>query len=85
MKYKKKPIVIDAIQYTGDNKCEIMNFTEGQALKNTGYDHLIILTIEGNHKADVGDWIIKGIRGEFYPCKPDIFEMTYEVVHVPDA
>jgi len=78
MKYRKKPIVIDAIQYTGDNKHEIINFTEGQALTNTGYSYLTIPTLEGNNKADVGDWIIKGIKGEFYPCKPDIFTLTYE-------
>ena len=82
MKYRKKPIVIDAIQYTGDNKREIINFTEGQTLINTGYSYLTIPTLEGNHKADVGDWIIKGIKGEFYPCKPDIFALTYE--HILD-
>jgi len=85
MKYQKRPLVIEAIQYTGDNKREIINFTDGQASTNTGYNHLTIPTLEGYYKADVGDWIIKGIKGEFYPCKPDIFEMTYEVVHVPDA
>lgn len=79
-KYKKKPIVVEAIQYTGGNKKEIIDFTEGKATTNTCYSHLTIPTLEGDHKADVGDWVIKGIRGEFYPCKPDIFDATYELV-----
>ena len=79
-KYRKKPIVIDAIKYDGDNFNEIVyNFPEitcglwkGKALD--------IKTLEGIMKAQPGDYIIKGVKGEFYPCKPDIFEMTYEEV-----
>lgn len=81
MKYRKKPVVIDAVQYTGDNKSEIIEFTVGHARTNTGYRHLTISTLEGKYKADVGDWIIQGVKGEFYPCKPDIFEATYEKVN----
>jgi len=81
-KFRKKPVVIEAIQYNGDNTKEIIAFTTGerQARTNTCYSFLTIPTLEGDHKADVGDWIIKGIAGEFYPCKPDIFEKTYEAV-----
>lgn len=43
-------------------------------------DHLVIKTLEGDHRADIGDYIIQGVKGELYPCKPDIFEMTYEEV-----
>lgn len=80
MKYRKKPVVIDAIQWTGDNEPEIMKFTNGIAIAddNPSPDYLTIPTKEGNMKADLGDWIIKGVKGEFYPCKPDIFEATYD-------
>lgn len=80
MKFRKKPVVIEAIQYTGGNEIEIIEFTEGQAMKNIYEEGMIIPTLEGAHKASVNDWIIKGVAGEFYPCKPDIFEQTYEKV-----
>ena len=79
-KYRKKPVVIDAIRYTGDNILEIKQFAKNKIWTNTGYSHLTIPTLEGDHKCDVGDWIIKGIKGEFYPVKNDIFEATYEKV-----
>lgn len=76
MKYRKKPIVIDAIQYTGKNVNEIVLFT---GKHNIDYgDHLRIKTLEGTMTANIGDYIIKGVSGEFYPCKPYIFEQTYE-------
>lgn len=59
MKFRKKPIIIDAVQW---------------------YDHGWIDTLEGGHIVCPGDWIIKGIKGEYYPCKPDIFRQTYEPV-----
>lgn len=80
MKFRKKPVVIEAIQYKGDNKQEIMDFVGEDCRTNTGYDFLTIVTLEGNHKAEINDWIIKGVKGEFYPCKPDIFEETYDKV-----
>jgi len=85
MKYRKKPVVIEALQYTGDNKQEILKFTEVShnvvmSCVNTCESYLTIFTLEGKMKADVGDWIIKGIIGEFYPCKPDIFKETYEAI-----
>lgn len=77
-KYRKKPVVIDAIQFTGDNDIEIMNLFSGKI--NRGEHCLHIHTLEGVMRAEVGDWIIKGVAGELYPCKPDIFEKTYEKV-----
>ena len=81
MKYRKKPVVIETIQYTGDNaeECIALQIGTPRPVWDKG-DHLIIGTLEGNHRADVGDWIIKGVKGELYPCKPDIFDMTYEKV-----
>jgi hypothetical protein len=81
MRFRKKPVVIEAVQFDGTYKCfieDIEPFCEG----NTGpfvLDKFTIHTLEGNHTASPGDWIIKGIKGEFYPCKPDIFEATYEL------
>ena len=83
MGYRKKPIVIKAVQYTGDNKIEILDFTNYTTSLNNLHKHLTISTLEGDMRADVGDWIIRGIQGEFYPCKPDIFEETYELVEKP--
>ena len=80
MEYIKKQIVVKAIQYTGDNKIEILDFTNYTASLNNPHQHLTISTLEGDMRAEAGDWIIKGIQGEFYPCKPDIFEETYEIV-----
>ena len=77
--YRKKPVVINAIRWTGHNHDEILAFM-GKPAEGLGYQHyLTIHTLEGDHRADIGDWIIKGIKDEFYPCKPDIFEMTYEL------
>lgn len=75
-KYRKKPVVIDAVQYDGFNVQTIKEFTEGQARYCNGV--LTILTLEGEHIASEEDWIIKGVAGEFYPCKPEIFRTTYE-------
>lgn len=89
MKYRKKPVVVEAIQWTGKNLQELKNFV-GDSLEYDVMDaaweigkgpvivNVRIQTLEGIHHASVGDFIIKGIRGEFYPCKPDIFAKTYE-------
>jgi hypothetical protein len=77
MKYRKKPVEIDAIQWTGDNKLEIFDFCNMSYITN---QELRIQTLEGSMTASIGDYIIKGVMGEFYPCKPDIFEMTYEKI-----
>lgn len=97
MKFRKKPVIIDAIQWTGNNIIDLIKFMncviqdvdekreymlyEGAMLVK-GVLH--IKTLEGEHIANIGDWIIKGIKGEFYPCKPDIFELTYEEVESID-
>ena len=83
MKYRKKPVIIEAIQYTGDNYKEICDFV-GKELRKPmiQYDtsEIIIETLEGNHICSKGDFVIKGVNGEFYPCKPDIFAKTYDAV-----
>jgi hypothetical protein len=75
--FRKKPVVIEAIQFTG-NFDEIEKFIGGDAELRDG--ELVVATLEGPLRASLDDWIIKGIKGEFYPCKPDIFEATYERV-----
>jgi len=79
-KYRKKPVEIEAILWSGSrhNQAEVEGFI-GEAGYIKG-QYVNITTLEGDMKASPGDWIIKGIKGEFYPCKPDIFEATYEEV-----
>jgi hypothetical protein len=80
MKYRKKPLVIEAMQFTGDNHDDIAKFA-GLAVRVVGRESaLYIKTPEGSMKVSPGDWVIQGVAGEFYPCKPDIFEATYEAV-----
>jgi len=84
-KYRKKPVVIEALAYDGANHDQINDFTGGQSLPPVTSDDnfgtpLIIPTLEGDHYAQPGDLIIKGVAGEFYPCKPEIFAETYEPV-----
>lgn len=81
-KYRKKPVVINAVQWTGFNLDEILKFaykTRRIRFADNLQD-LHIETLEGVMTANEGDWIIKGVAGEIYPCKPDIFEQTYESV-----
>ena len=101
MKYRKKPVVIEAIQLKKDNIGKVLNFM-GQNVRLPSFQEQIrfeqyensviengmdIHTLEdgkylrAKHVASIGDYIIKGVKGEFYPCKPDIFEMTYEPVN----
>ena len=85
MKYVKKPVVIEAMQLSLDNVSIILEWIGGRWVNSGGYDHndmpfIIIRTLEGDHTARLGDYVIKGVKGEFYPCKPDIFEMTYEAL-----
>ena len=82
-KYRKKPVVIEAIQFQEWNKNRVFNFvtcTRFPQHNDKGDPVLIIQTLEGDMTTNIGDWIIKGVNGEFYPCKPDIFEQTYELV-----
>ena len=86
MKYRKKPVVIDAVQFTRDNFEDIKGFAGAAATYFrterclNGKAYCSIQTLEGNMTATEGDYIIKGVNGEFYPCKPDIFEKTYDAV-----
>lgn len=77
MKFRNKPVVIDAIQWTGDNIEEIGEFLVDVRWAPVGHN-VVISTREGDMVASPNDWIIKGVAGEFYPCKPDIFAATYE-------
>jgi hypothetical protein len=89
-RYRKKPIVIDAILWTGDNILDVMTFMHPQEpvyvnnlshMKFTNADDVVgIQTLEGLVVASKGDWILRGVAGELYPCKPDIFAATYEAV-----
>jgi hypothetical protein len=97
MNYRKKPVTIQAIQWTGKNLREIITFTDGTPNTRTMHanmkweeyedlvfrDGLLIYTLEdggdkAKHFASIGDWIIRGVKGEYYACKPDIFNLTYE-------
>lgn len=84
-KYRKLPIVILALKYTGKNELEIVAFTQGKSALSVNMDKkcydLAIYTLEGSMTISEGDYVIKGVNGEFYPCKPDIFEKTYEEVN----
>lgn len=82
-RYKKKPVIIEAVQYTGadESKIEVWHFCKGLDIYVDEKENYVIPTLEGNIIANVGDYIIKGVNGEFYPCKPDIFEKTYDVVN----
>lgn len=75
--YVKKPIEVTAIQWDGTNTSVILDFCNSIIVKD---NYLIIQTLEGQHIADKGDFIIRGVKGEFYPCKPDIFHMTYQPI-----
>lgn len=79
MKYRKKPVVIEAelLEYTTDCRDRIIVWCGGRKALDGS---IIISTLEGDMRADTGDYIIKGVNGEFYPCKSDIFEKTYKPV-----
>lgn len=84
MKFRKKPVVIEAIPFDSGDISAIaafIGYIPDANFNGTGEpQELIIKTLEGEHIASRGDMIIKGVKGEFYPCKPDIFEATYEKV-----
>jgi len=79
-KYRKKPVVIEAVQWTGENADVVAEFFGQEDTFGLNDGIWNIMTLEGTMAASPGDWIIKGVAGEFYPCKPDIFEQTYESV-----
>ncbi len=74
--FRKRPVQIEAREWTGANAVDLLDWI-GESATQEG-PSLIIHTLEGDHEATLGDWIIKGVKGEFYPCKPDIFAMTYD-------
>lgn len=92
LRFTKKPVTIEAIQWTGKNLREVITFTDGPPDTRSHHagmaweayadlvarDGLKIYTLEGKMLANHGDWIIRGVKGELYPCKPDIFDATYE-------
>ncbi|WP_419833721.1 hypothetical protein [Endozoicomonas atrinae] len=85
-RFKKKPVIIDAVQWNGDDDLAVLIATEWMddksketLITHDGNDSLFIETLEGEMEAKVGDWIIRGVAGELYPCKPDIFEAIYEL------
>jgi len=78
--YHKKPITIEARQYTGDNFTELQEWSRN-AVAMDDYLNTFVVTLEGPMFFDKGDYIIKGVRGEFYPCKKNIFDETYEKVN----
>jgi hypothetical protein len=80
MKYRKKPVVIDAVQWTGSNLSEIADLIGRADNVFVAGDTIKIKTLEGTMVASPGDWIIIGVKKEIYPCKPDIFSATYEPV-----
>ena len=82
--YRKKPVVIEAVQLEDLEVHTLITIQQfvglGKDIFKVESDGLVIKTLEGDMKASIGDFIIKGVQGEFYPCKPDIFEKTYEKV-----
>lgn len=85
-KYRKKPVVIEAVQFNGtkESVLEILALQEQscgvKVLRKDATGDLLIPTLEGTMRASVGDYIIRGVQGELYPCKSDIFEQTYDLV-----
>lgn len=75
-RYRNKPVVIVAVQFNGDNLGECEKFIEDNFDNTLSFPN--IKTLEGTMRIRVGDFIIKGVKGEFYPCRPDVFEATYE-------
>lgn len=78
MRFRKKPVEVDAVQWRGDNYDEVRLFAKNKVQR---VNHLLVIdTLEGQMQAQPGDWIIRGVQGEYYPIKPSIFESTYEPV-----
>lgn len=83
--FKKKPITIEAIQFDGENTIEIMSFHDAGSFIYPKDGDLTIITLEGDMTCKKGDWIIRGVHGEFYPCNDQIFRKTYDEVSKPDG
>jgi hypothetical protein len=83
MKYRKKPVVIEAMEFTEESKDRVFNWiscTREADHNEKGEPIIKIQTLEGDMVTQLGDYVIRGVKGEFYPCKPDIFKKTYEEV-----
>lgn len=81
MKFRKKPVEVEAVRFEAGDTLSVLQFIGNDTQAAWAMGHAIeISTLEGVMRADPGDWIIKGVKGEFYPCKPDIFEATYEAI-----
>jgi hypothetical protein len=78
--YRKRPVVIKAVQFTGDNIGQVLDFTENKIKYDPKSNEYCCETLEGFLHISKNDFIIKGVNGEFYPCKPDIFEKSYEEI-----
>src|SRR5690625_1717147 len=80
--YRKKPVHVKAIEFNGNNSKQVEEFVYGESHEKyfTSSPHVTIKTLEGDMRVSKGDYIIRGVAGEFYPCKPDIFKATYEEV-----
>ena len=86
--FRKKPVVVEAVRYEGDpvTRDLVLAFAKAKATFHTAHNRMSIETLENRSlTADPGDWIIKGVMGEFYPCKPDIFALTYEEVPAEES
>jgi hypothetical protein len=85
MKFRKRPVVIEAVQWVADNLKEIEAFAGKESVSQLMEDNVFFLkTLEGLMRVTVGSWIVKGVKGEFYAVKPDIFERTYEAATGPE-
>lgn len=80
MKYRKKPVVVEAVQWRGDNVDEVKEFVGQFLLVDSILQRMYISTLEGRMEVKLNDYIIKGVDREFYPCKPAVFEKTYDIV-----
>jgi hypothetical protein len=81
MKFRKKPVVIDAVLFrAGEQDCELAGDVVAGRVRYPEDGTMLIDTLEGTMIAQPGDWIIRGVKGELYPCKPDIFAATYDMV-----
>lgn len=79
-KFRKKPVEIEAVEWKGYPTNAMLDHLGGPVIMDAGSGYIVIETLEGKMHGAPGDWIIKGVKGEFYPCKPDIFAATYEAI-----
>jgi hypothetical protein len=77
-RFRKKPVVIEAMRWNGQNLQAILDWAGCKVGEGTDPDCLVVATLEGTMLARMGDWIIRGVKDEFYPCASDVFVMTYE-------